>query len=329
MARKKKTTTCKATESIKVETTENNIVKADALKSLFALDSGQAVIAAVIVAVIGFLASVFLRVYNMVYWKSYFELFRIPDVFYYTASIKLKDVDVFLSIVVSVLYATILYRATKSTTKKSQFYIMIFAVLLSAGMVSVVICIITNGYTLIFNTIFMQIATLITGVYAFYRNKLFVLDEDSSKKPISKNGIIAALSTFIIVSLAITFCLGCLYTCLHFEYKQIHVDGETTEKTYVKMLDLQDGYLCMPAKYGPILETGSDESILTIDTNEYRVIPKDACVTVSAKPIIAFGIEPRSSYMDFINNHEYAFVLIIGALILVGIIVIRLELKYM
>ena len=140
----------------------------------------------------------------------------------------------------------------------------------------------------------------------------------SSNFKISAHGIITALITLFIMSMIIVHFIGLLSLSSNSDFKKIEMDGMETEQEYVYILDLQEGYLCMPADYETISKNGSDYKVITIHTKEYKIISKDTCVTIKDNPVDNCIIDPQpesysvSSHARMYNLAMIFFTIIIG-----------------
>ena len=317
---------------------EKNInEKANLLKVILDLDAGQALVATLIIAIIGFLTSVLSKVYNMVYWMPFFNRFSIPYKFYSSADItEVNIADIAIAITLALIYYILLKKITHVSIgnvkeKKRIVFIFLSAVIfLSAAFAGLIALIITNGEVIMVFIVFVIISFFITVVTDIvYLGNMSEKDKEDIRS-VSLYGIVAAICTLFLTSLGIVYLAGYFqFGIAWYDFKYIKEEGEESYQAYVQVLDLKDGYFCMPVETGPLFEGGADESVLTINTSEYKIISKEHSVIVTDTPAFAYKTEPSKMYMDYIGENERLYFAIIILVIIVGLGLVAAEIRWL
>ena len=316
--------------------TENNKISilVSLKKYIYDLDTGKAIFATVVAILIGFLSNFLLKVYNIQYWKSFFNTFEIPKEFYTRVESVINLSDIAIVIAVLLLYMvfyiktkpirfTGIIRCEKGKIKPILgMFFRLFLVpnieLIILFFVFAAIIILVRGLII---PLFISLGCIYTigqiiALYNLYKNP------SNSVNRISFLGFFSSIITLFCVSLGIIYFLGFINIYNFGSCKTIDINSENAEQTYIKILNLQDGYLCMPATIN------LDDESITLDTDEYRIVPNEEIITIKntsiTKCYVNSVIIGEGKVIDkYLNVFGY-----IIAILIFGVLAITIELKY-
>lgn len=326
---------------------EEHVARSFWLSILDTFDAGKAIVAALVVAVLGYLTNLLTSLYGYVYWSSYFACFNLPIQYFESA---IDTVSSFYGFVVAVplsvvhLLAQLAYNGqikramagnAARNPKRARGFIGWFmrgSTWFLLPLVHVLLCffllIILNGgngfilsVIISSSTMNVLISILLGGATGIQRQPDAQPRKPSKKdiKRLVSSGLIIGITVFLL-SLVFVYLLGYFQKVILVDIPQvIAVDSEDTTQEYGLLLETDTNYICAPITY-----VEGQEFIMHIQNNGYRVIPKDEIVTVTDSDAWALYRDKGAGVLfDFIAYDEEAF----GRLLL-GTVVFSVILLY-
>ena len=316
------------------------VVKSFWASILETFDAGKAIVAALAVGVLGYLANLLTSLYGFVYWNGYFECFNLPLQYFEDA---IDTVSNFYGFVVAVPICVVyllLQLKYNSCIKgalvrkhhglacwfmRSSTYIVLPVVyLMFAGGLLIVL---NGGNDFIMSFVISSSAmntviSILLGGRNIYKRKSEL--QDSSPKytrSFWKATVIIGITVFVL-SLYFTYLLGYFQKVILVDIPQvITVDGEDTTQQYGKLLETDGNYICAPISF----EEGK-EYIMHIQNRSYRVIPKDEIVTITESKAWALYRDKGAGVLfDFIGYNEDAFVKLFCCSIAFSVVLLYIE----
>lgn len=303
-------------------------------------DTGKAVVAALAVGVLGYLANLLTSLYGFVYWNSYFECFNLPLQYFEDAVDTVSNFYGFVvAVPISVVYLLLQLkynRCIKAATARkrsalecwfmrSSTYIALPMVhLLFAGGILMVL----NGgndfiMSFVISTSVMNILiSILLGGRKIDKGKSE--SRNFTPKPTRsfwKAAVIVGVTVFAL-SLYFVYLLGYFQKVILVDIPQvITVDGENTTQQYGKLLETDSSYICAPISFEE-----DEEYIMHIQNSSYRVIPKGEIVTVTESKAWALYRDKGAGFLfDFIGYREDAFVKLFGCSFAFAVVLLYTE----
>ncbi len=306
---------------------KESMMKSFLLSVFETFDTGKAIGAALAVGVLGYLANLLTSLYSFMYWNSYFECYNLPIQYFESA---VDSVSNFYGFVVaapiSVIYVIlqlkynnmiikILEKPTVRNTRSTYiakwvlrnsryialpatFFILYFFIL-----------ILVNGgndfiLSMVMSSMVMNILlTLLCGARKFSQTKATVHVEKNKIYDSWAVGLIIGATVFLL-SLFFVYLMGYYQKIILFDIPQIiAVDGDANTQEYGKLLETDSSYICVPITY----EEGR-EYIMNVENGTYRVIPKDAIVTITESDAFIMRRDKGTGVLfDFVAYDEEAY----------------------
>ena len=294
-------------------------------------DTGKAIVAALAVCVLGYLANLLTSLYGFMYWNSYFEYYNLPIQYFESAVNSVNSLYGFVvAVPISVVYAGLQLKYNNKISKilekntmcntRSKFirkWELITSTYVVFPFISFTIyffvLIITNGGNgfilsmMISSMILNILLTLFCGVKNHYKSNANVTVDDHT----ARNSIHTPWFSYLIIgvtifvfSLFFVYLLGYYQKIILFDIPQIiTADDDATMQEYGKLLETDSSYICVPISY----EEGR-EHLMNIEYGSYRVIPKDEIVTITKSDAFAMRIDNGSGVLfDLIEYDEGAY----------------------
>ena len=305
---------------------ENNlnelIKKSFWVSMLETFDTGKAIVAALVIGVLGYLANLLTSLYSFVYWNSYFECFNLPIQYFESAINTMSNFYGFVVAIPICLVYFLIQRKYNSYIKtildrksfgcaywilRSSTYLVLPIVYL---MFSICVLIALNGGNDFVLSFIISSSVMNTMISIFLGGrKIFKCNSESqASSPKSttrfwKETVIIVVTLFVL-SLYFVYLLGYFQKVILVDMPQvISVDGEDTTQQYGKLLETDSSYICAPISF----EKNKDY-IMHIQNRSYRVIPKDEIVTITETTAWSLYRDKGSGVLfDFIGYDEDMF----------------------
>lgn len=295
-------------------------------KALNELDTGKAITAAIVVALIGFISKILIRIYNIEYWKTYFNIFNIPKQYYLYVESSINLADIALAIALTGLYIVCLFKKKRDyivikgkKIKRKKTYKNPLTELMKWDFVLFLLAVFTRGLLppiciFMYLSFFITIIIKICDAGSIIENKVSIL------------GAISAIITIFIISLSVVYWIGCITAYIKTDYYMINT-MDTNDKGYIYILNLEDSYMCMPA------EINAEKEEITIYQNKYKIIPKEESVTFDKLDIYTCKVNSeilgiRRGYgLGLFGSKIIKCIGLIALSIIFGTIIILLELR--
>lgn len=286
-------------------------------------DAGKAIVAALAIGVLGYLANLLTSLYSFVYWNGYFECFNLPLQYFESA---VDTVSNFYGFVVAIpicavyllLQLTYNSRVKAALTRKRrplEYWLMrsstYIALPLFYLLFSVCVLIVLNGGNdfilsfVISSSVMNTLISILLGGRNVDKSKSgSQASSPRSTHSVWKAAVIIGVTVFAL-SLYFTYLLGYYQKVILVDMPQvITVDGEDTDQQYGKLLETDSNYICAPISF----EEGR-EYVMHIQNRSYRVIPKDEIVTITETTAWALYRDKGAGVLfEFIGYNEDAFV---------------------
>ena len=310
---------------------EEQLSKSFWMNLLSTFDTGKAIVAAIVVGVLGYLTNLLTSLYSFVYWNGYFECFNLPLQYFESAVDTVSGfygfaVAVPLSAVYLILqlkYNRLIKRALENNPKRKMkrrslaywilrsstyfampaaYLALVFLVLISLdGGNDFILSIVISS-----STMNVLISILLGGEKSIPIQPDAQHQEPSRKKDI--HGLFAPALiigvTVFLLSLIFVYLLGYFQKVILVDVPQvIAVDSEDTTQEYGMLLETDTSYICAPIAY-----VEGKEYIMHIQNSSYRVIPKDEIVTITESDAwVLYRDKGAGLLFDFIAYDEGAF----------------------
>ncbi len=321
---------------------KESMMKSFLLSVFETFDTGKAIGAALAVGVLGYLANLLTSLYSFMYWNSYFECYNLPIQYFESAVDSVSNFYGFVvAVPISVIYVILqlkynnmiikvlekpTVRNTRSTciakwvlrnsryiALPATFFILYFFIL-----------ILVNGgndfiLSMVISSMVMNILlTLLCGARKFYQTKAIVHVEKNKIYDSWAVGLIIGATVFLL-SLFFVYLMGYYQKIILFDIPQsIAVDGDANTQEYGKLLETDSSYICVPITYEE-----EREYIMNVENGTYRVIPKDAIVTITESDAFIMRRDKGTGILfDFIAYDEEAYWKFLAGSILFSIILL-------
>ena len=316
------------------------VAKSFWISILETFDAGKAIVAALAVGVLGYLANLLTSIYGFVYWNGYFECFNLPLQYFEDA---VDTVSNFYGFVVAVpvcvvyLLIQLMYnRRIQAASARKHNALEYWFMRSSTYIVMPVVYLLFAGYILvaldggndfivsfvISSSVMNTLISILLGGRNTYKSKS--KSQDSSQKSTRgfwKAAVIIGVTVFVL-SLYFVYLLGYYQKVILVDIpKIITVDGEDTTQQYGKLLETDSNYICAPISF----EEGK-EYIMHIQNSSYRVIPKDEIVTITETSAWALYRDKGAGVLfDFIGYDDDAFVKLFCCSVAVSVVLLYIE----
>ena len=300
-------------------------------------DTGKAIVAALAIGVLGYLANLLTSLYSFVYWNSYFECFNLPLQYFESAVDTVSNFYGFVvAVPVCVVYLLLqlkynssikaaLNRKPRALTywglRSSTYIVLPIVYILFSGCVLIAL----NGgndFVLSF-VISSSVMNVLISILLGGRNiyKLNSKSQGSSPKSTGSfwKAVVIIGVTFFVLSLYFVYLLGYYQKVILVDMPQvISVDSEETTQQYGKLLETDSSYICAPISFEK-----DKEYIMHIQNRSYRVIPKDEIVTITETTAwVLYRDKGAGVLFDFIGYNEDAFVTLVGCSIAFSVVLL-------
>ncbi|MBE6551429.1 MAG: hypothetical protein E7665_04765 [Ruminococcaceae bacterium] len=300
----------------------NDVITRSYLFSLLeTFDTGKAIVAALAIGVLGYLANLLMSLYSFMYWNSYFECFNLPLQYFESAmNIESNFYGFVVAIPICIVYLLLqlkynsCIRAALDRNPKPLIYWLLrsstyYAILIVHLLFSFFLLIVLNGGNdfivslVISSSVMNTLISIISGVNIYNRNKesqfTSLIQDSGFRKAVVVIGI-----TIFILSLYFVYMLGYFQKVILVDMPQmISVDNEETTQQYGKLLETDSSYICVPISFEK-----DNEHIMHIENSSYRVIPKEEIVTITETTAWVLYRDKGSGVLfDFIGYKEDAF----------------------
>ena len=310
------------------------------ISMLETFDAGKAIVAALAVGVLGYLANLLTSLYSFVYWNSYFECFNLPLQYFESV---VDTVSNFYGFVVAVpvcvvyLLLQLKYNSRIQAALAHKHHALEYWIVRSSTytalpaaylLLSVLVLIGLNGGNdfilsfVISSSVMNTLISIFLGGGNIY--KIQSKSQDSSPKTTRSfwKAAVIIIVTIFVFSLYFVYLLGYYQKVILVDMPQvISVDSEDTTQQYGMLLETDSSYICAPISF----EEGS-EYIMHIQNRSYRVIPKDEIVTVTETTAWALYRDKGAGVLfDFIGYNEEALITLFCCSIAFSAVVLYVE----